>query len=171
MQAVPVFLGGAGRKQPHRERAGQTQCCGCRWLLIPDDEEKTGRLLAETFFNRPEESRFSGVTNRDWEDKWTVFSNALIAKAEIVGLDDVSLVRCLCNMRLNSDRTRILQGTHQLKTGEQMSDGSAGLANRHLSCLSLGMLECFGERVEVVVGHAEQAAGLVPAVHRAFDCL
>jgi hypothetical protein len=64
-------------------------------LVLPEDPEKASDLLSTTFFNQPEEERFSGVTNRDWASKWSIFSDALILKAKAAGLDDLSLARCI----------------------------------------------------------------------------
>jgi hypothetical protein len=64
-------------------------------FTVPEREEEAEEALSQRFFNQPEEHRYSGLTNADWQAKWQLFSDALVAKAERQGFDSKSLEACM----------------------------------------------------------------------------
>jgi hypothetical protein len=64
-------------------------------FTIPDKETAAEEALSKRFFNKPEEHRYSGMSNADWSVKWQIFSDALIAKAKTQHFDSQSLEACL----------------------------------------------------------------------------
>ena len=67
-------------------------------------EREIEKVLWDRFANKPEETRFAGVTARDWKAKWDLLAKTLIAKAQKERLDDRSLGACL--VALNKGLTK-----------------------------------------------------------------
>lgn len=73
-------------------------------FLVPEKESAAEDTLSGRFFNQPAEHRYSGLTNANWEAKWQLFSDALVAAARQQKLDAPSLEACL--KALNRGRNR-----------------------------------------------------------------
>ena len=75
-------------------------------FVVPDKTSDAENALSERFFNKPEERAFNSAKSMNWRDKWPLFADAIVAKAEHEKLDIVSLQRCIS----------ALNGGHNLHT-------------------------------------------------------
>lgn len=64
--------------------------------------------LWDAFANQPEEVHFNNVTTENWFEKWTVYRDALTAKAQKEGFDAASLERVLNHLTPSPDAKRAL---------------------------------------------------------------
>ncbi|HOX04800.1 MAG TPA: hypothetical protein PK280_00245 [Planctomycetota bacterium] len=60
-------------------------------LDLPDNMDKTNRLLWDRFVNQPYEGQFSGLKAMDWQANWPKFRKRLVALARAGGHDAAAL--------------------------------------------------------------------------------
>jgi hypothetical protein len=62
---------------------------------LPHDKDKREGFLWDTFANKPDEKIFNSYGTENWEDNFTLFSKALVQKADKQKLDSGSLRKAL----------------------------------------------------------------------------